>query len=56
VTFYKPGLDMSALHQKLLEARIITSLRTDRAGQKYIRLSPHFYNTAAELERTLELL
>ena len=47
---------MAALHQKLTDAGIITSLRADRAGQKYIRLSPHFYNTDAELQRTLELL
>ena len=56
VSFYKPGLDLAALHQKLLDAKIATSLRADRAGQKYIRLSPHFYNTEAELERMLELL
>jgi selenocysteine lyase/cysteine desulfurase len=28
----------------------------DRKGQKYIRLSPHFYNTDAELQRVVELL
>ncbi|HWI58700.1 MAG TPA: aminotransferase class V-fold PLP-dependent enzyme [Bacillota bacterium] len=53
-TFYQPGKDLTPLHQKLLEAGIITSLRTDRAGQKYIRLSPHFYNTEAELQRVLD--
>jgi selenocysteine lyase/cysteine desulfurase len=31
-------------------------LRADRTGQKYIRLSPHFYNTDAELERVLDLV
>ncbi len=55
-SFYQPGQDLAALHQKLLEANIITSLRADRSGQKYIRLSPHFYNTDAELQRVLELL
>jgi cysteine desulfurase/selenocysteine lyase len=48
-SFFTPGQDPSALHQKLLDANIITSLRTDRTGQKYIRLSPHFYNTDQEL-------
>jgi selenocysteine lyase/cysteine desulfurase len=48
--------DIAALHQKLSEANIITSLRVDRLGQKYIRLSPHFYNTDAELHRVLEML
>ena len=56
VSFTQPGGDLAALHQKLLDAGIITSLRADRVGQKYIRLSPHFYNTDAELDRVLELV
>lgn len=56
ISFYKPGADLPKLHQRLEEAQIITSLRSDRAGRKYIRLSPHFYNTDAELHRLLELL
>jgi len=56
VSFFRPGRDLTAVHANLLDANIITSLRADRAGQKYIRLSPHFYNTDAELERLLELL
>jgi selenocysteine lyase/cysteine desulfurase len=31
-------------------------LRTDRKGQHYIRLSPHFYNTDAELQRVVEMV
>ena len=56
ISFLQPGKDMTALHKKLDDAGIITSLRTDRAGKNYIRLSPHFYNTDAELQRVLELL
>jgi cysteine desulfurase/selenocysteine lyase len=56
LSFFKPGGDMPGTHQKLMDAQIFTSLRTDRTGQKYIRLSPHFYNTDAELGRVLELL
>ena len=56
VSFFQPGKDMSAFNQKLSESGIIASLRTDRKGQNYIRLSPHFYNTDAELQRVLELL
>ena len=56
ISFHKPGPDMPAIHLKLSEAKIVTSLRADRAGNRYIRLSPHFYNTDAELHRVLELL
>jgi selenocysteine lyase/cysteine desulfurase len=56
VSFFQPGKDLTALHQKLSEAGIVASLRTDRKGQNYIRLSPHFYNTDAELQRVLEVL
>jgi selenocysteine lyase/cysteine desulfurase len=56
VSFFRPGADLPALHGKLEAANIVTSLRTDRSGQRYIRLSPHFYNTDAELHRVLELL
>ena len=47
---------MGVLHEKLTQAKIITSLRTDRVGNRYLRLSPHFYNTDAELQRVLALL
>ncbi|MEW6302979.1 MAG: aminotransferase class V-fold PLP-dependent enzyme [Verrucomicrobiota bacterium] len=56
ITFHKPGADLPALHQKLAAAKIVTSLRADRSGQRYLRLSPHFYNTDAELQRVVELL
>jgi selenocysteine lyase/cysteine desulfurase len=56
VTFHGPGADTVALHAKLTENKVVTSLRADRSGQKYIRLSPHFYNTTAELQRVLDLV
>jgi selenocysteine lyase/cysteine desulfurase len=56
VTFHKPGQDMAALHAGLLNGGVVTSLRTDRSGQQYIRLSPHFYNTDAELTKMLDLI
>jgi selenocysteine lyase/cysteine desulfurase len=54
LSFYRPGEDMAAVHQKLASARVHASLRVDRAGQQYVRVSPHFYNTDAELHRLLE--
>lgn len=56
ITCTHPQTDLPALHQKLLAANIVTSLRADRAGRRYIRFSPHFYNTDAELQRVLEVL
>ena len=55
-SFYHPTKDLTGLHQKLVDAHVITSLRTDRKGQKYIRLSPHFYNTDEELQRMIDLV
>lgn len=55
-SFFKPEADLAALHKKLRDARIVTSLRSDRRGQKFIRLSPHFYNTDRELQRLIDLL
>jgi selenocysteine lyase/cysteine desulfurase len=56
VSFFQLGKDLATLNQKLSEAGIVASLRTNRKGQNFIRLSPHFYNTDAELRRVLELL
>jgi selenocysteine lyase/cysteine desulfurase len=58
ISFYKAGAgaDMPGLFQKLREAGVEMSLRGDRAGRQYLRISAHFYNTDDELRRTLELL
>ena len=56
VAFSKPGEDMAALQARLGQAGVTVSLRVMRDGSKLIRLSPHFYNTPAELSRLLEAL
>jgi len=56
VAFFDLAKNMTEVHGQLTAAGIVTSLRTNRAGQQFIRLSPHFYNTDAELERLLGLL
>src|SRR5438034_7749884 len=56
VTFYRDDVDMAPLYEKLEAADIITSLRSDRAGRKYLRVSPHFYNTDAELSHLLKMV
>lgn len=55
-SFLREGEDMPALHRKLSEAGIVTSLRTLPGGRQVVRLSPHFYNTDDELNRCVELL
>ncbi len=56
ISFYRSGNDLAALYEKLTENAVHTTLRVDRSGQNYIRLSGHFYNTDAEFNRMLELL
>lgn len=56
ISFFANDRAMPAIHKKLTESGIITSLRLDRSGQNYIRISPHFYNTDEELRSVLELL
>ena len=55
-SFFSPEKDLPAIYEKLSAANIVTSLRADRKGQKYLRLSPHFYNTDAELQRVVDLI
>jgi cysteine desulfurase / selenocysteine lyase len=56
VSFRQTNQDLTVLHKKLADAGVVASLRADRKGQNYLRLSPHFYNTEAELQRVLALL
>jgi selenocysteine lyase/cysteine desulfurase len=56
VTFFKPGADMGELHARLSGQGVISSLRQNRENRRFIRFSPHYYNTDAELERAVGLL
>lgn len=47
---------VESLYRALLEAGIVTSFRHDRAGVPYLRFSPHFYNTRAEIGEMLAIL
>jgi len=55
-TFFHPDRPLEPLFQRLDAAGVIGSLRHDRTGRAYLRLSPHFYNTEAELDRVVALL
>lgn len=55
-TLRHPRASMKKAFHFLEQNNVVASLRYDRDGVEYVRLSPHFYNTAEELERTVELL
>lgn len=56
VTLIHPSADLPRLHERLTDADIAASLRHDRAGTPLLRFSPHFYNTAEEVERAAACL
>jgi selenocysteine lyase/cysteine desulfurase len=51
LTFTHPAKEAAAVHQALTDRKIIVSLRRGR-----IRVSPHFYNTEAELDTVAEVV
>jgi selenocysteine lyase/cysteine desulfurase len=55
-TFRHPAGDSAKLFRALEQNKVVASLRFDRAGLQYIRLSPHFYNTLDEAGRVVEIL
>jgi len=55
-TFYHPRASMRKLYGTLEERNIIASLRFNREGREFIRISPHFYNTFAEMDVIVETL
>ncbi|MEO7931602.1 MAG: aminotransferase class V-fold PLP-dependent enzyme [Chthoniobacterales bacterium] len=56
VTFRHSEKATKPFFDKLTENNVIASHRFDRNGRDYLRVSPHFYNTDAEIDRALELL
>ncbi|HSI83801.1 MAG TPA: aminotransferase class V-fold PLP-dependent enzyme [Candidatus Methylacidiphilales bacterium] len=47
------GLDHKAMVERLAAEKVICSVRHDRQGNPYLRMSPHFYTTEAELGTAL---
>jgi selenocysteine lyase/cysteine desulfurase len=56
VTFGVPGRSSVEVQRILQESRFVVSLRHTRDGRDWIRVSAHYYNTMAELERFIEAL
>jgi len=55
-TFSHPEAETAKLFRNLEENKVVASLRFDRAGKQYIRISPHFYNTIAEIDTVISVL
>jgi cysteine desulfurase/selenocysteine lyase len=56
LTFRPRRIATETLVQKLTENGVVVSLRRDRQDRAWLRISPHFYNTFAEIDRVAELL
>lgn len=54
VTFGVPGRSSDEVQRILQEGGFVVSLRHTRDGRDWIRVSPHYYNTMAELGRFIE--
>jgi len=56
LTFRSRRIAAEDLVSTLAENDVVVSLRVDRANRSWLRVSPHFYNTLAEMERVAEIL
>ncbi|HSP45171.1 MAG TPA: aminotransferase class V-fold PLP-dependent enzyme [Chthoniobacterales bacterium] len=56
LTFRHPNIASECFVDALVKNDIVVSLRYDRGKRGWLRVSPHFYNTAAEIEKIAELL
>ena len=56
LSFRHPRIASDRLSEALSKNDIVVSLRLDRADRGWLRVSPHFYNTTAEITKIAELL
>lgn len=56
LTTRHPAYDPAALLGELEHAGVVGSLRKTRDHGSWLRFSPHYYNTAAEIDRVLDIL
>ncbi len=50
------GPTVDKVYEHLTAHRVSPSLRYNREGQPFLRFSPHFYNTEAEMDRVADLI
>ena len=55
-TFSHKQVPAEKLFAALEAERVVASLRHDREGRSYLRFSPHFYNTEAEIDHAVRIL
>ncbi len=53
---HHPTCDLQNLFHHLETSGVVCSLRKNRAGQRLLRFSPHFYNTEAEILHVIDLM
>jgi cysteine desulfurase/selenocysteine lyase len=56
LTFRSRRIATEKLANTLEENDVVVSLRVDRSDRSWLRISPHFYNTFADMERIAEIL
>jgi cysteine desulfurase/selenocysteine lyase len=56
LSFTREGSDLNEVMERFADRSVKASLRQVRDGRQYIRFSPHFYNTDAELDVAVECL
>src|SRR5262249_41641524 len=56
LTFRHPKVASNRLFEALRRNDVVASLRFDRQGQGWIRVSPHFYNTMGEIAKVADAL
>ena len=56
LTFRHSTIPADRLFEALLSNDVVASLRFDRDDREWLRVSPHFYNTFAEMGKIAELL
>ncbi len=56
VTVFHPEKDMAAVHADLAANGVSASVRRNRAGQTFVRLSPHFYITLNDVDKVVALM
>ncbi len=56
VSIHRSHMDIGQLHRQLAENGVVASLRQDRLERQFLRFSPHFYCSEADLQKAVAVL